>query len=193
MKLIVGLGNPGLEYEKTRHNIGFRFLDLYMKFLNINNLQNKFNGLYAKININGEDIIFLKPLSYMNLSGEVILKFVKYYKILPENILVIHDDLDMELAKIKLKDGGSSGGHNGLKNIILNLKTEEFKRLKVGIGKNLNIETAVYVLSKFTNQEEEKINNLNETIISILNDYLNLKFPDLMSKYNNNKLNSESI
>ena len=193
MKLIVGLGNPGLEYEKTRHNIGFRFLDLYMKFLNINNLQNKFNGLYAKININGEDIIFLKPLSYMNLSGEVILKFVKYYKILPENILVIHDDLDMELAKIKLKDGGSSGGHNGLKNIILNLKTGEFKRLKVGIGKNLNIETAVYVLSKFTNQEEEKINNLNETVISILNDYLNLKFPDLMSKYNNNKLNSESI
>lgn len=92
------------------------------------NFHEKFNGLYIKTKYQSEDLILLKPMSYMNLSGEVILKFVNYFKIKPQDILVIHDDLDMPVAKIKLKENGSSGGHNGIKNIILNLNTEEFKR-----------------------------------------------------------------
>lgn len=185
MKLIVGLGNPGLEYENTRHNIGFFYIDSMAKKLNLS-FKEKFNGLYAKTKIGEEEIIFLKPLSYMNLSGTVIIKFVNYYKINTEDILVIHDDLDLELAKIKLKENGSSGGHNGIKNIILNLQTEKFKRLKIGIDKNKNIPTDKYVLGHFSSLEKQELENIETIIYNIINDYLNLPFNDLMSKYNSN-------
>ena len=185
MKLIVGLGNPGLEYENTRHNIGFIYIDSIAKKLNLTFKEN-FNGLYAKTIIEGEEIIFLKPLSYMNLSGTVVIKYVNYYKINPKDVLVIHDDLDMEIAKIKLKETGSSGGHNGIKNIILNLQTENFKRLKVGIDKNKNIPTDKYVLGRFTSLEKQELENIETIIFNIINDYLKLPFNDLMSKYNSN-------
>ena len=113
MKLIVGLGNPGQEYQNTRHNIGFRYLDLFIKEKKLGNFKEKFNGLYLKTTYNNQDIIFLKPLSYMNLSGEVVKKYKDYYKIDSKDILVIHDDLDIEIGKIKLKENGSGGGHNG--------------------------------------------------------------------------------
>ena len=137
MKLIVGLGNPGKEYENTRHNIGFMVIDNYLKN---EKFKTKFNGMYLKKVINNEEVIFLKPLSYMNLSGEVVKKYVNYFKINLSDLLIISDDLDMPCFKIKLKYKGSSGGHNGLKNIIQNINTEEFKRLKIGISNNLNIE-----------------------------------------------------
>ena len=184
MKLIVGLGNPGREYEDTRHNIGFRYLDLFTKYINETNFHEKFNGLYIKTKYQSEDLILLKPMSYMNLSGEVILKFVNYFKIKPQDILVIHDDLDMPVAKIKLKENGSSGGHNGIKNIILNLNTEEFKRLKIGINKDSSVATKDYVLGKFNCEEKEKLDAINAKVISILVDYFKLPFNDLMSKYN---------
>ena len=189
MKLIVGLGNPGREYENTRHNIGFHYLDLYAKKLGITSYQNKFNGDYQKIKLNGEDVILLKPLSYMNLSGEVVSKFANYYKIKPEDILVIHDDLDISVGRIKLKENGSSGGHNGIKNIILHLGCESFKRLKVGISKDSNIETKDYVLGKFLKEDIEKFNNLEKVIFSLLDDYFKLPFNDLMSKYNRRDIN----
>ena len=120
MKMIVGLGNPGKEYENTRHNIGFMIVDEYAKQYNINNFKKKFNGLYAKVYRNGEFFVIVKPLSYMNLSGTVVKRFASFFKIKPEDILVIHDDLDLPVGKIKVKAKGSSGGHNGIQNIIDN-------------------------------------------------------------------------
>lgn len=189
MKLIVGLGNPGLEYENTRHNIGFRYLDLFVKEHNLGQFREKFNGLYLKTNYKNTDVIFLKPLSFMNLSGEVVLKFANYYKITPNDIFIIHDDLDISLGKLKLKENGSGGGHNGIKNIITNLHTENFKRLKIGISKNNNMDTKDYVLGHFSGQEQEVLTKLNPLILTLLDDYFSLMFNDLMAKYNRRDLN----
>src|SRR5574344_2330767 len=146
MKLIVGLGNPGKVYENTRHNMGFMTIDNYAKKKNIDINKNKFNGLYGEYNYRGEKIILLKPCSYINLSGEVIKKYVDYFKIDINDLLIIHDDLDIPLGNIKLKPSGSSGGHNGLKNIELNLKRKDYKRIKIGISNNKMIDTKDYVL-----------------------------------------------
>ena len=183
MKLIVGLGNKGEEYSNTRHNIGFYYLDKFAEYNKVE-FKEKFNGMYAKVKINNQDVILLKPLTYMNLSGECVLKFSRYYKIKSQDILVIHDDLDMEVGKIKLKENGTSGGHNGIKNIIFNLKTEDFKRLKIGIGKNKLISTDKYVLGKIKDEELEIIKDKEDKINKLLLDYFKLPFNDLMSKYN---------
>ena len=184
MKLIVGLGNPGKEYENTRHNIGFMVIDNYLKN---EKFKTKFNGMYLKKVINNEEVIFLKPLSYMNLSGEVVKKYVNYFKINLSDLLIISDDLDMPCFKIKLKYKGSSGGHNGLKNIIQNINTEEFKRLKIGISNNLNVDTRSYVLSKFNQEELEKLHKKFEITNNIINDFINLDFEKVMSKYNESR------
>lgn len=184
MKLIVGLGNPGKEYENTRHNIGFMVIDSFAKDHNININKKKFNGLFCKFEYNNETVILLKPLSYMNLSGEVVRKYMKWYKITNKDLLVINDDLDLEFCKIKLKEKGRSGGHNGLLNIEQNIKTTEYKRLKIGISNNKNIDTKDYVLGKFNNNEKEKITDLLKVTNNILEDYLKIEFEKLMSKYN---------
>lgn len=184
MFLIVGLGNPGKEYENTRHNVGFMVLD---KFAHINNLdfnRNKFNGLYAEGLINNQKTILLKPQSYMNLSGEVVKKFVDFYKIPIENILIIHDDLDIELGKYKLKTNSSSGGHNGLKNIELHLSTKDYKRLKIGISNNKNYDTKDYVLGKFSIEEKELLNKVIDISQNIINDLYQHDFNQVMNKYN---------
>lgn len=184
MKLIVGLGNPGNEYKNTRHNIGFICLDHYLISNNLDEMKEKFNGLYLKTTINQESVIFLKPLSYMNLSGTVVRKFVDYFQVSTEDILVIQDDIDMPIGKIKLKEKSSCGGHNGVRNIIDELKTENIKRIKIGISKKDNIEIKNYVLGKFTQDELAIINNLCNITDNIINDYLNHDFPYLMNKYN---------
>ncbi len=184
MKLIVGLGNPGLDYENTRHNMGFTFIDAFAKNLNVKIEKEKFNGLYTQTTVNNEKIILLKPLSYMNLSGEVVEKYVNFYKINIDDILIISDDLDLELGKIRLRQAGSSGGHNGLKNIALHLNTENFKRLKIGISKNKEIDTKDYVLGKFNKEETKIIEEMKDNIINLLNDYITLDFNKLMCKYN---------
>lgn len=184
MKLIVGLGNPGEEYENTRHNIGYIFIDNFADSLGIKIEKKKFNGLYAETIINGEKVILVKPLSYMNLSGEVVIKFVNFYKINIEDILVISDDLDLEVGKIRLRPQGSSGGHNGLKNIALHLNTEEFKRLRIGISNNKLIDTKDYVLGKFSKENREIIDSIKDEINSLLNDFIVMDFDKLMCKYN---------
>lgn len=184
MKLVVGLGNPGKEYDNTRHNVGFDVIDNYLKIKNIDIKKDKFNGLYNETNINSEKVIFLKPQKYMNLSGEVVRKYIDFFKIKSEDILVIHDDLDQTLGKIKLKQNSSSGGHNGIKNMELHLGTKNYKRLKIGISNDKTIDTKNYVLGKI-NKEERKI--LDESIdkcMNILDDYFQMNFIDLMSKYN---------
>jgi len=184
MKLIVGLGNPGKEYEKTRHNAGFRFIDAYAISQNVTFNKEKFKGLYTELNYSGEKIILLKPQKYMNLSGEVIKDFVKFFKINLEDILIIYDDLDTEKGKIKIRYKGSSGGHNGLKNIENHLKTKEYKRIKIGIGKDKTENTIDYVIGKISKKDYEIINSVNNKAEIIIQDYLNMTFDNFMNKYN---------
>ena len=184
MKLIVGLGNPGKEYEKTRHNAGFRFIDTYVEKKGLNFNKEKFKGLYTEFNHNGEKIILLKPQKYMNLSGEVINDFVNFFKIKIEDILIIYDDLDIEKGKTKIKYKGSSGGHNWLKNIENHLKTKEYKRIKIGIGKDKDQDKIDYVIGKVPNEEYEFINSVNKNAENIIDDYLNMTFDNFMNKYN---------
>ena len=185
MKLIVGLGNPGREYETTRHNVGFMVIDNYCKKYN-KSYSSKFNGLYIQSDINGEKVIFLKPQKYMNLSGEVIRDFVHYFKIKIEDILIINDDLDINIGKYKLKANGSSGGHNGLKNIESNIGTNKYKRLKIGISNDKNRDTKDYVLGKFNIEEKKILDNIIKKSEDIINDFFLLNFDLLMTKYNNN-------
>lgn len=184
MKLIIGLGNPGKEYENTRHNTGFMAIDEYAKVNNINFNKNKFDGLYADILVNNEKVILLKPQKYMNLSGEVIYKYMDYFKIKKEDILVIYDDMDLEVGSFKIRYKGGSAGHNGLKNIESNISSNEYKRIKIGISKNKNIDTVNYVLGKFTQEEKEKLDEVLKNIPSIIDDYLKLDFDKVMNKYN---------
>ena len=181
MKLVVGLGNPGKEYNLTRHNVGFLILDKYLGDIN---WSSKFNGLYYEKNINNEKVIFVKPQSYMNLSGNVVQKFINFYKIDTKDLLVIHDDLDLPVGKFRIKINSSSGGHNGIKDIISCLNTNEFVRLKIGISQNRNIDTKDYVLGKFSKSDLEiidKNNNADKEIIENFN-YNNIEL--LMNKYN---------
>lgn len=184
MYLIVGLGNPGNQYKNTRHNTGFELLDNYAKNKNIEINKNKFNGLYNEIMINGTKAILLKPQLYMNLSGIVVEKFVSYYKIPIKNILVIHDDLDMPVGKIKLKVNTSSGGHNGLKNIEEQLGSRLYNHLKIGISNNKSLSTADYVLGTFSKEEQLIIISIQTKVNNIIDDFLQKNFEVLMNKYN---------
>ena len=187
MKLIVGLGNPGREYENTRHNMGFITIDRFADKYNVKIDKKKFNGLYTDLNINGEKVILLKPQSYMNLSGEVVRRFVDFYKIDVSDILIISDDLDLQFGTFKLKGQGSSGGHNGLKNIELHLKTSEYKRLKIGISNNKMIDTKDYVLGKLNEEETNKITEILPITNKIIEDFTTVDFNKIMSKYNDKK------
>jgi len=184
LKLIVGLGNTGREYERTRHNIGFMAIDRIVDSLGISFDRNKFNGSYCVTNVGGEKVMFLKPLEYMNLSGNVISRFVKFFDIDVSDILIIHDDLDMDLGRIKLRSHGSSGGHNGLKNIEANLGTQEYKRLKVGISNDKRFNTKDYVLGKFSSSDMDVLDPILDKVPLIFNDFLSMDFNMLMNKYN---------
>lgn len=185
MKLIVGLGNPGKEYIQTRHNIGFMVLDDYLQRNNVKIDQKKFNGEYTIYRMNQESVLFLKPLSYMNLSGEVIEKFIHFYQIKIEDIFIIHDDLDLPIGTFKLKIKGSSGGHNGLKNIECLLSTQEYKRLKIGISNDKNIDTKDYVLGKFSLDELKKIQLLMDQFEQIIDQFINnISFDKIMNQFN---------
>ena len=182
MKLIVGLGNPGKKYNNTRHNSGFMAIDNYIRKNNLIE-KSKFNGIYSEIMINNEKIILLKPQTYMNLSGSCVIQFVNYYNINIEDIYVIYDDVDYEIGKFKIKRNGSSGGHNGIKSIINNLKTENIKRIKIGISKN-TIPLEDYVLKKFSKEEKNRIDNVISSICDVIDDIAYLDIDKLMEKYN---------
>lgn len=184
MKLIIGLGNPGKEYEKTRHNVGFMVIDEICKELNVSLDKAKFKGIYTKTKYRGEDIILYKPLTYMNLSGEGVVEVINFFKIKREDIIVIYDDLDLNIGTIRLKTKGSSGGQKGMGNIINILKTNELNRIKVGIGKNPLIPTVNYVLGKFSQDQQIQ---LDQALISAKDAALAFCHEDmikLMSKYN---------
>ena len=188
MKLIVGLGNPGKTYENTRHNAGFKFIDKFAESQNLNFNKEKFDGIYTEFNYKNEKIILLKPQKYMNLSGEVLIKFKDFYKIDLNDILVICDDLDTPLGKIKLKYKGSSGGHNGLKNIESHLHSNEYKRIKIGISNNKDKDKIDYVIGKMPKEELNILEQVTGKAEEILIDYLNMTFDNLMNKYNSKEV-----
>lgn len=182
VKLVVGLGNPGEEYNRTRHNIGFMFLD-YVTSNGSFVLNKKFNSLEYETVIFNEKVLFVKPLTYMNLSGETVLKYINYYKIQVNDILVIQDDLDMDIGKYKLMFNHGDGGHNGIKNIISLVGSREFLRLKIGISK-ASMNTKDYVLGKFSSTEFKIIENVFFELKDFICDYISLNRDILISKYN---------
>ena len=150
MILVVGLGNPGLEYSKTRHNIGFTALDMISERYSFENWKNKLNGHYAKGFVGNQKTILLKPQTFMNMSGSCVKSFVDYFKIEDNNLFVIYDDIDLELGILKKKIGGGHAGHNGVKSIYENLKTSNFYKMRVGVGRPEEKEKVTnFVLSKF--------------------------------------------
>ncbi len=159
MFLVVGLGNPGSEYAATRHNVGFMAADELHRRYNFSPYRAKFDGLIAEGNIEGEKVYLLKPQTYMNLSGNSVIKAANFYKILPENIVVIHDDMDLPTDKIKAKKGGGSGGHNGLKSIDSCI-TPNYNRIRIGVGHpaDKNSERIInHVLSGFSKADKANI------------------------------------
>lgn len=164
MYLIVGLGNPGRQYEATRHNMGFDTIDYLVEKHRIPQGGVKFNAMYGKGIIGGEKVILMKPLSYMNLSGGPIREMVNYFKIDPETeMIVIYDDIDLEPGQLRIRKQGSAGGHNGIKDIIRQLGTEKFLRIKVGVGaKPKGWDLADYVLGHFSDSERKLIDEAIE-------------------------------
>ena len=152
MKLYVGLGNPGKKYKLTRHNVGFMVLDKFIQQSSVESWDKKFDSFFNKIIIDQRSIILLKPQTFMNVSGYAVQKVKNFYGIDTNNIVIIHDDIDLELGKIKFKKGGGDGGHNGLKSII-KLIGSEFNRIRIGIGRPEKINVSSYVLNDFPEKE----------------------------------------
>lgn len=158
MYLIIGLGNPEKDYSKTRHNMGFNTINKLAKQYEIEINKNKFKGLYGAGSIEGEKVILLKPQTYMNLSGESIKEVMQFYKIEKEQIIVIYDDMDIEPGKIKIRKAGGAGTHNGMKSVLQELGTQEFKRIRVGIGMPKDKGNLIeYVLGAISKEEQEKL------------------------------------
>lgn len=154
MRLIVGLGNPGKEYEKTRHNAGFCVMDAIAEECNASLTTKKFKALIDTIMVQGEKVILMKPQTYMNLSGEAVIQAMNFYNLEPKDIIVIYDDMALPVGKIRLREKGSAGGQNGMKNIIQHLHTQEFPRIRVGIDKDENIPIVDYVLGKIRKEDQ---------------------------------------
>lgn len=185
LKLVVGLGNPGTEYEKTRHNIGFMVIDKLAETLNLKLDSSKFDGVYTKSEINGSHFVIAKPMTFMNLSGNFVRSLCDFYKIYPQNILVIYDDMAFPLGQLKLRSKGSGGGQNGMQNIINRMGTEKIKRIRVGIGSNQSMDKAKYVLSKFLPNELVLLDTVVANATLSAYDFLNQKDFDLiMNKFN---------
>ncbi|MED3662437.1 aminoacyl-tRNA hydrolase [Ureibacillus sp. FSL K6-8385] len=185
MKLIVGLGNPGKQYEGTRHNIGFMCVDALAAKWNVPLKETKFKGMYAIAHRPEGKVMLLKPLTFMNLSGECVRPIVDYFDIDIDDIVVIYDDLDLETGKLRLRQKGSAGGHNGMKSIIQHLGTQEFKRIRVGIGRPpAGMKVPDYVLSKFSKEEEPLIEQAVEKVVQACELWQSKKFIDVMNEFN---------
>ena len=189
IKLIVGLGNPGKQYEKTRHNAGFIVLDRYIELKKINiQTKDKFLGDIAIYGSGEDKTIFLKPNTYMNLSGQSISKVIQFYDIDLENILIFVDDIYLDVGTLRLREKGGHGGQNGLKNIITHLHSQDFKRVRFGIGENKNIPLDQYVLSNFSKSEEKIVEEVTIACLEIIEAFIqNVPFVDIMTKHNTKK------
>ena len=171
MKLIFGLGNPGKEYDKTYHNLGFMVIDNLCKKYGILLNKSKFNSVFGQGKIKDEIVLVIKPLTYMNLSGNSVKSFVDFYKLSPEDVVVVCDDIDLPKGTCRYRENGSGGTHNGLKNIAYKLNSENFKRVKIGAAReDFNQDLKEYVLSKIDEDSFAKISNIfDEAINKIVN------------------------
>lgn len=188
MKCIVGLGNPGKKYEHTRHNVGFMVIDELANRHNWDLNKAKFKGRYCVEHFEGEKVVLLKPETFMNLSGESIRGMMDFYNLDVEDIIVIYDDLDLSPGKIRLRQKGGHGGHNGVRNTIDHLGTKDFKRIRVGIGRpKFNIPVVDFVLGEFPKEDEEAMNISIQKSADACEKWLKGKsFLEVMNTYNNN-------
>ena len=187
MKVVIGLGNPGKKYEKTRHNIGFIAIDSLRKKLNISDEREKFQALISEKNIDGEKVIFLKPQTFMNLSGNSVIEIVNFYKLdSKKDIIVIYDDMDLPFGDIRIREKGSSGGHNGIKSIISHIG-EDFIRIKCGIGAKEK-GAIEYVLGEFNQTEQKSLDEILDNIDNCVIEMITVQNMDrIMQKYNKKK------
>ncbi len=187
MKLIVGLGNPGKEYETTKHNVGFMVIDELAKRWNVSLWQEDKKGLIAQANVNGEKILLLKPQTYMNLSGESVGPVMNWYKLAGEDVYVIYDDMDLPVGKLRIRKNGSAGGHNGIKSILAHA-CDDFIRFRVGIGRPLPQWTVVnHVLAPFREEDKEAIAKGIEAAATAIEGCLELGVDKGMNRYNPKK------
>lgn len=183
MFLIVGLGNPGREYNNTRHNIGFDAIDVIADKYNIEVSRIKFKGVYGEGFVNGEKVILLKPTTYMNLSGESVREVMDFYKLSEEDILIIYDDVSLDVGRIRIREKGSAGGHNGIKSIIANIGTDVFSRIKVGVGKPQG-DLVKHVLGTFSKEDREDLNKVLEAVAMASETIIKGDAKEAMNKYN---------
>lgn len=186
MFLLVGLGNPGKEYEKTRHNIGFEAIDKISYEYNIPMKRERFKGVFGEGHISNEKVMLLKPTTYMNLSGESLREIINYYNIPIGNVIVIYDDVDLEVGRLRIRTKGSAGGHNGIKSIIHNLNSEEFIRVRIGVGKPER-DMVSHVLGKFPKEKQKNIEEVLNIIPELAYTMISQGPQEAMNKYNNFK------
>ncbi len=184
--LIVGLGNPGREYERTRHNTGFRAVELLAAKLGCRIDRAKFQGLYAQVNYNGRKLFLLKPQTFMNLSGRAVLQLSAYYSIPPERIIVLFDDISLPPGRLRIRAEGSAGGHNGIKSIIAEVGSQYFPRVKIGVGAKPNPEydLAAWVLSTFSAKEEKDLSFALENAADAALAIIDRGVPEAANRYN---------
>lgn len=190
MKMIIGLGNPGRQYEQTRHNIGFHVIDELANRLDAPAMQSKFNGMYTVIHRPEGKVMLVKPLTYMNLSGECVRPLVDYYDVDIDQIVVIYDDLDFAPGELRLRQKGSAGGHNGMKSLIAHLGTNEFNRIRIGVGRpDGPMNVADYVLGAFSKEEQPMIQEAVERSASACRAWTGTDRPflEIMNEYNGAK------
>ncbi|WP_223894427.1 aminoacyl-tRNA hydrolase [Lactobacillus helsingborgensis] len=188
MKIIAGLGNPGKKYDGTKHNTGFMALNYFLQKNSLTLEREKFEGKYTKQKIAGNDVILLEPQTFMNDSGRSVAQFARFFKVNPQDILIIHDDMDMSLSKIRIRANGKSGGHNGIKSIIRDLGTSDFNRLKIGIRHPDNVTEASvvsWVLSQFNTEQQKLMDTAYATASEVISDFIAGRSSQyLMNKYN---------
>ena len=185
MYIIAGLGNPTKEYENTRHNAGFEVIDALADELFCSVDEKKFQGLYGKAVIGGEKVILLKPQTYMNLSGQSIRAAADFYKVEPDHIIVVYDDISLDVGHLRVRTKGSAGGHNGIKSIIAHLGTQEFPRVKVGVGnKPPKMDLADYVLGHFSKEEQSTMKEAFLRAVKAVECYITQGAEAAMNQYN---------
>ncbi len=187
MYLVAGLGNPEKKYEKTRHNIGFDAVISYASKHCVNLNKNKFRAFFGEGNISGEKVFIALPQTYMNLSGDSIAEFASFYKILPENIIIVHDDISLAPGRLRIRAKGSAGGHNGLKSIISRLGSDNFARIKIGVGapQHEDYDLADFVLGKFSDDEIKLLKPVVEKVCEAIDCIITQSIERAMNKYNN--------
>ena len=189
MKLIIGLGNPGSQYEGTRHNIGFDVVDNLAKRYGVKLSDQKFRADYTVLTVATEKVLLVKPFTFMNLSGEALLPLMSYYNVALEDVIVVYDDLDLAPGKLRLRENGSAGGHNGVKSIIAMMGTQTFKRVKIGIGRpQFGAKVVNHVLERFDKEDRAAVDIAIEETSDLLEKWIDgTSFSALMNQYNVNK------